>query len=1104
MRNFIFALLICLAVPTKAAAEPISALITAISTFAGASAVNAFLVRIAVSFVFSALASALRGSDTPSRRQAGIKTESSTTGGSNPQTFILGRYASGGNLMAPAYSQPNSGSAPNRFLTYVIDLSDAPGVTLSRLVVNSDYVTDLQASTGMDHALEGMIIAGVPHVYLTVYDGSQIAADPYMMAHFAADPDRPWAVDMVGTGLAYAVVTFRYNREIFNALPAVRFELDGIPLYDPRFDSTVGGAGAHRWADPTTWAQTDNPQVINYNILRGITLPDGNIWGGAWAEADLPLASWFSAMNECDQAISLAAGGTEIQYRGGFEVSVDVEPLAVIDELNKASSAEASELGGVCRVRVGPPALPVYFFTDDDISADEAQQLTPYPGLDGVYNAIHATYPAPASLWQTRDAPPLYDATLEADDGRRLVADVTLPAVSSDTQVQRLMLAWLRDNRRFRRHGLTLPPEAMILEPLDTVGWTSARNGYTAKVFEVGEITDAPQTLFQGVSLRERDSADFAWVPGVNQVAIVHPVTTVPVRIARSVPSWNVGPATLLDATASPRRVGLNLTWDGSSVVGATGLLYEVRIVGQTALADQGHTADLAAGQLVIAGGGIIPNTLYEARARLVSRQASAWSSWLSATTPALYISSVDFGNVATFFSDAGMPVPYIVGVLPPNDASRFDGELVYLTGQEKMYQWRASIPGWDASVDGLDIGQGSLPGDRLTLGSLTAGLFAAGAIRTRDLVIDESLSISAVDAGFSMGRTGAADFSSDGLYMGRTALAGGGLGFGFNLGRKSPAGVDQYIQHTSESGLKIVNARYGILVPSTLAALWLPTSQTYALPAGTKSIYLTIVGGGGGGQSDAGDATSGGDTLVQLYDGAVYTGISWQADGGLAAAGLSPGGGQSGPHGAGGVGGETSKTNAGGGAPNIYTYYPGGHATGYGAGGGCGYPQYSLGGLKGAVVSLSNIDVSMLAAPNLVVTVGAKGLAGTGAEQYTTGAFPGSTRGGNGSPGAVQVTSVTANIADCGVVPIEPTITGQFDILAGTSVQLFPDEKPGFWEVHCFGGGVLDLNITAQLGKPTVAREQGAISFFASFRPQITSSATAETLIYKFYRTKV
>lgn len=641
--------------PTAAAAEPITAVLTLFQGLA-ATKFGAFVLKIGLSLVTSALAAALAGRpDQPA--SAGIKTDSTTTGGNNPESFILGRYATSGNMAAPPYSHPNDGGAPNEYLTYVIDVSGVAGVTFERIIVAGEYITDLQASAG-DHDQEGMLasVSGVghniPHLFLTWHDGSQVAADAYMMANYASYPERPWSADMVGAGLTYAVVTFRYNREIFNSLPGVRFEVMGIPLYDPRKDSSVGGSGSHRWDNKATWEQTENPVVMVYNILRGITISGGRVWGGRVDAADLPLSNWFAAMNECDTPVTLDAGGTEPQYRAGYEVAVDESPAAVIEELLKACSAEIAEFGGVYKVRVGPPALPVYFFTDDDVVTDRPQTLTPYPGLDGVHNAIHASHPAPDALWETRDAPPRYNSTWEEEDGdRQLVAQVDLPAVASDTQVQRLMKAWIEDERRFRRHSLTLPPDAAILEPLDTVGWTSARNGYSVKVFEIGEVSDELHSLLQGVAMRERDQSDFVWSPS-DEIAVSHPSPVYVVPVARSIDGWTVTASSVLDPAGVSRRPALLLEWDETKVTDAAALEYEVRPDGRTELVAKGSTTDVAAGELVLSEG-ILPGVALEVRGRLLTNRPRAWTAWTDITTLSIKLGGDDIDT-----DTATSPVP--------------------------------------------------------------------------------------------------------------------------------------------------------------------------------------------------------------------------------------------------------------------------------------------------------------------------------------------------------------------------------------------------------------------------------------------------------------
>lgn len=605
----------------------------------GATAVGGFLTGTVLGRLLATVAiSALQAALAPKPRQPGIKTEGTLSGGTTAQRFILGRTATGGQLIAPPMSYGAAGKTPRAYLTYAIALSVVPGCTLERVIIDDDYV-----ALGAPGASWGRPVTGdlADHAWVDFRDGTQLAAHADLLAAFSTDPDRPWLSDMVGPGTAYAVTRFKYSRERFNGLPGVRFELLGIPLYDPRADSTVGGAGPQRWDNPATWAQSENPVVMIYNILRGIDVGAGMIWGGECAAEDLPLSNWFAAMNECDLPVDDGDEGTEPQYRAGLEVALEDEPAAVIEELLKAACAQVAEIGGIWKIRVGPPQLPAYFLTDDDILISKDQEFDPFPSIGDTFNGITASYPEPESLWEAREAPPRYAPAWEAEDGgRRLVADLSLPACPFGNQVQRLMAAYIADHRRFRSHRFALPPEAAVLEPLETVGWTSTRYGYDGKVFEITALTDSLMTLQQGLVLRERDADDFElgdYLPAEPaQPGITRPVVT-------SVPGWAVSPAILTDG-AQDRRPAVQIAWDPEGCEDATGLTWEVRLSGGTDAILTGSYGSIGAGFLRIAEG-ILAGAAYEVRARLIVDRPVNWTAWTAVTAPAVLYGLIDLNG---------------------------------------------------------------------------------------------------------------------------------------------------------------------------------------------------------------------------------------------------------------------------------------------------------------------------------------------------------------------------------------------------------------------------------------------------------------------------
>lgn len=630
-----------LAMAAPAQAGPIFAAIGAVFTAIKGSFVLSALLRVAASVVLSRLAASLA----PKPRQPGIKTEGTSSGSQNPASFPLGFYATDGVAVCPPMSHGQVGKTPNAYLTYVIELSDVPRAALSALIINGERC----ALGGVAHADYGLPVnAGTysGHAWIKYYDGTQTVADPMLLAKYAAYPQRPWTAAMVGRGTCYAIVTFKYNRKVYTAFPAVRFEMLGIPLYDPRKDTTVGGAGSHRLADTATWETTTNPIVMVYNIHLGITLKPGVIWGGGMTAADLPLASVFAAANACDALVDNGAAGTEPRYRAGYEVFVGDEPASVCEELLLACLGAAADVGGVWRFQAGDPSLPVFFFSDDDILVSQGREKDPFPPPDSTFNAITGSYPDPNVQWEPNDAPAVFNATWEAEDGnRRLAINKDFPAVPFPAQVQRNMRALIKDSRRFLTHGLPLPPEATVLEPLDTADWTSAANSYSGKDFEVAKTTENLRTGVVQITIRERDPADTAVVPGYF-VAVAMPSAVPVVPAAQEVASFAATGTTLTDVGAAARRPALLLTWDGTDQDGIRGIEYEVRRTGTVPLVAKGTTTDILSGQMIVSEG-ILPNTGYEARALLVSDRATNWTAWLAVTSPNVLLTRPDLADGA-------------------------------------------------------------------------------------------------------------------------------------------------------------------------------------------------------------------------------------------------------------------------------------------------------------------------------------------------------------------------------------------------------------------------------------------------------------------------
>lgn len=614
--------------------------ITGILTAFKATAVGAWLTGTFTGKLLASVAlSALQGLLVAPPSDAGFAAQYTATGGTNPCSFIVGFSATAGQEICPPMTHGKAGKTPNAYLTYVIKLGDIPGQSLQGMQIDGAPVT-LGTTAHPDY---GLPVTGRYNGYawFKYYNGTQTVADPMLLAKYGSYPERPWLSDMIGTNMCYVIMTFRYNQELFGGLPQGLWECGGIPLYDPRKDTTVGGSGTHRWANVATWERSLNNAVINYNFARGVTLPSLGVWGGDFAAEDLPLATWFTAMNECDVLVDSPATP---QFQAGYEVRVSMEPAGVMEEVGKGCTGQFAEAGGILKMRVGGPGLPVLFITDGDIIVSKPQDFLPFPGSADRQNGIEARFPDPGQAWQPIAAPPRYTAIWEAEDGARRVASIDLRACPYPKQVYRVMKSYVTDGRRARPHGMTLPPDAAILEPLDVISWTSTFNTYLNKLFEVSQVADDLLTILQRVSIRECDPADFVPPTGLVVPGAVSSAPVIPV--AQTLPAWAVAPRIISDAANASRQPGIIAIWDGSELDDAISVQYELRVAATGSMVKVGTVSNVAGGQVIVADG-VLRNTAYEMRGLLVVEgRASNWTAWTAVTSPNIApVNAGDLGN---------------------------------------------------------------------------------------------------------------------------------------------------------------------------------------------------------------------------------------------------------------------------------------------------------------------------------------------------------------------------------------------------------------------------------------------------------------------------
>lgn len=562
-------------------------------------------------------------------------------GGDVPRSFVMGRTATAGSLVF-VNTWGQDGDTPNAYLTQVIALSDLPVRGLAEVWVNGERVT-LGGLTDRGYAVNEY----PESLWVKFYDGTQTTADSFLFTS-VSNGNRWWNPDRIGRGVAYAIVTARVSKNMFSGVPSFKFVLEGLRLYDISRDSSQGGVGSQRFADPATWGGDGDflPAVQIYNLLRGIT------YNGQWfyglqnlSSSRLPAAAWIAQI-EKHRAGTLESTGWVNTYRSGGEIQVDAPLTSAVEALLTACQGRISEVGGVYYLHSGAPDAPVIAFTDDDILSTEEQEFTPFLGLADTINGVSANYPSPADGWVAKTAPPLYRTDLEAIDGnRRLMADVDLNFVPYPEQVQRLMKSALEEARRFRRHTIVLPPKFWAYATPGTVfSWTSERNGYIAKLMRIDGVADRAN-LDVMIDITEVDPSDYDWSsdtefkpPVDGQIGVIRPTP-------QPIVDWFAEPATVKDSSGEDRRPAIRLTWDNTDgrLDDVIGIEYEVRLQATLEKVSEGRTDQPQVGSMLISQS-LLPAESYVVRGRYIpgGDRPVLWSGFIPVITPNILLSDKD------------------------------------------------------------------------------------------------------------------------------------------------------------------------------------------------------------------------------------------------------------------------------------------------------------------------------------------------------------------------------------------------------------------------------------------------------------------------------
>lgn len=455
--------------------------------------IGTFLLESAITTAVSWGANKLFGPKAPKGGAAGAQDRQASvtalTVGEVAREMILGEAATGGSLAAVFN---HGGTYGTDWVVRVIVLADHRCHSLAGVYVNDTFVAYAGdgAVSGYNGQFELYFRDGqagqlFPAALLTAWQASPLHA-----AHAPATTD-------ILTGLTYVVAATKADAPDAatpvwsGGLPQLLFRVKGKFCYDPRKDSTAGGAGLHRWADGSTWEWTRNAAICRYNWVRGVYALDqtgdpGQLLIGRGLSAyEAPPANVFAYANLCDELVDNGAGGTEPRYfTDGVIRSTDTY-LSVEQLFEAATAGQIIQPRGGIEVEPGQAKTPVYSITDDDLVVGAPLEFNAFASDVDRVNTVIPRYIEPSQKWSDFAAPVQRDLTAVALDGPREFT-LSLSLVTRATQAQRVGQITLRQKMLERTAKIILPPRFAEAEEGDWIQWTSARHtGGAPVVFRI-------------------------------------------------------------------------------------------------------------------------------------------------------------------------------------------------------------------------------------------------------------------------------------------------------------------------------------------------------------------------------------------------------------------------------------------------------------------------------------------------------------------------------------------------------------------------------------------------------------------------------------------
>lgn len=435
--------------------------------------------------------------------------------------IAYGLVRTGGMETIPALTGGDNNEILVKALSLTIHEVDSyQSFTFDDKVINYSALTAVTATSADGNVNSGSFR---DHAWIRAYRGTSTDSADYRLRNggFGAFFD----TNFRGRGIAKVLVDFKFNRDIYQAVPIVTATYQGKRCYDPRLDVTPGASPTN--ASYIAW--TRNPALTLADYLMAT-------YGGEYESGDIDWATVVTAANYCDGLVNIPGATTQARYTCNGVLMATDQFEDNVKTLVNAMLGRVIFHDGKWRVHAGSWQTPTFTVQKTDwikgglsIKFEQGRKVR--------FNRMRAWYVDPNRDWQRVQSTARYNSTYQAADFDTIDAETDQILCTNEYEAQRKSEFLLRASRNQIVVVGRLPPRFQDIAMWDTGTIVFDHLGWSSKTFRAVGIDMNPDGSMDCVFQEEQstdwtdmDAADYntestATLPDVNQTMPSEPAS---------------------------------------------------------------------------------------------------------------------------------------------------------------------------------------------------------------------------------------------------------------------------------------------------------------------------------------------------------------------------------------------------------------------------------------------------------------------------------------------------------------------------------------------------------------------------------------------------